>query len=163
MRGTKMGGVVVVAALAALGIGAAPALAQTAQGTSAREARAAGLESEAKDLSEQKHRWDYAASLYRAAANLREEGDPEAVEDLVYAARLSYYLRDHEAAMRDLVGAAQHALAGGDVIRAAHIYSDVGNREETDAGQGRQDQGPASVRVPGPEVGRLAAAHRGRS
>jgi hypothetical protein len=120
-----MGGVVVVAALAALGIGAAPAQAQTAQGTSAREARAAGLESEARNLSEQKHRWDYAASLYRAAANLREDGDPEAVEDLVYAGRLAYYLRDHEAAMRDLVGAAQHALAGGDVIRAAHIYTDA--------------------------------------
>ncbi len=63
--------------------------------------------------------------MYRAAANLREEGDPEAVEDLVYAARLSYYLRDHEAAIRDLVGAAQQALAGGDVIRAAHVYTDA--------------------------------------
>lgn len=125
MRGTKMGGVAVIAALATLGIGTAPADAQTAQGASAREARAASLESEAQDLSEQKHRWDYAASLYRAAANLREDGDPEAVEDLVYAGRLSYYLRDHAAAMRDLVGAAQHALAGGDVIRAAHIYTDA--------------------------------------
>jgi hypothetical protein len=63
--------------------------------------------------------------LYRAAAQLREDGDPQAVHDMVYAGRLAYYLRDLPAAMRDLESAAIHAMAGGDVIRAANIYTDA--------------------------------------
>lgn len=123
MKG-RMQGWVVAVALAAAGVGA-PAQAQTVEGTDARDARAASLEAEAEGLSEQRHRWDYAASLYRAAANIRETGDPRAVHDMVYAGRLAYYLRDYRLAIRDLEAAAQHALAAGDVIRAAHIYTDA--------------------------------------
>jgi hypothetical protein len=123
MKRMMRGWVVAVAALAVLS--SAPAQAQQVQGTEDGEARAASLENEAKRLSEQKHRWDYAASLYRAAAQLREEGDPQAVHDLVYAGRLAYYTQDITGALRDLIGAAQQALAGGDVIRAAHIYTDA--------------------------------------
>jgi len=121
MKWMTRGGVVAVATLAALGVGA-PVQAQAIESA---EATAASLESEAEKLSEQKHRWDYAASLYRAAAQLRDDGDPQAVHDLVYAGRLAYYIRDLPAAMRDLEGAALHAMAGGDVMRAAHIYTDA--------------------------------------
>lgn len=115
---------VVAVGLAAL-VAAAPAKAQSLAGADDREARASGLESEAEGLGEQMHRWDYAASLYRAAARIREDGDPRAVHDLEWAGRLAYYLKDYAASMRDLEGAAQQALAGGDVIRAAHIYTDA--------------------------------------
>ena len=126
MKWMTRGWVVAVAALMAIGtLGAAPAQAQQIEGTDVRSARAAILESEAAGLSEQRHKWDYAASLYRAAANIREDGDPKAVHDMVYAGRLSYYLRDLGMAVRDLEAAAQHALAGGDVIKAAHIYTDA--------------------------------------
>lgn len=126
MKGQVRVWVVFTVAIAASSMLASTAAhAQSLEGTSARDARAASLEAEARGMSEQKHRWDYAASLYRAAANVREEGDPQAVRDMVYAGRLAYYLRDFGASVRDLELAARHALAGGDVIQAAHIYTDA--------------------------------------
>lgn len=90
-----------------------------------RVAKAEQLESEARGLHNQRHRWDYAAVLYRAAAELRQEGDPQLIEDLVYAARFSYYERKPSTAIADLERAGESALASGDIVRAADLFADA--------------------------------------
>ena len=69
--------------------------------------------------------WDRAAALFRRAAELRPEGDATATENLLYAARLSFYEGDERQAVRDFEAAGQRALSMGDVLVAANAFADA--------------------------------------
>lgn len=68
--------------------------------------------------------WDRAAALFRRAAELRPAGDPIAAEDLIYAARLSFYEGDKRQSVRDFESAGNRALAMGDLVVAANAFMD---------------------------------------
>lgn len=87
--------------------------------------RAEAHEAEARKQMESRARWDRAAWNFRRAANLRATGDPVAVENLAMAGRLSYYLEDHNQAMRDMENAAAQALSAGDIAAAANHLMDA--------------------------------------
>ncbi|MBI4539078.1 MAG: hypothetical protein HY704_06160 [Gemmatimonadetes bacterium] len=101
-------------------------VAVTPSASAEREDKAAKLEREGAKLQGKSHRWGYAASLYRRAAELRQPGDPQAVHDLADAARFYYYVRDLRNAIEAMEQAAERALADGDVVRAAHLFVDAG-------------------------------------
>ena len=112
-------------AMAALLIaaGATGATAQTAARATTNEI--ATLEMDARDYLGDLSKWDRAAKLFRRAAELRPEGDPTATEDLMYAARLSFYDGNERQAIRDFEAAGQRALAMGDVLLAANAFTDA--------------------------------------
>ena len=87
--------------------------------------RAAQLESEASRLHGQRQQWAYAADLYLAAVQLREDGDPQAQADLLLAANLGYESGDAAGTIAALESAASRTLASGDVVRAADIFTDA--------------------------------------
>jgi hypothetical protein len=87
--------------------------------------RAALLEAEAARLYELPNRWADAASLYRAAADLRQREDPQARQDLFIAANLSYQLGDRPAAVTALESAASRALSAGDSIFATEMFANA--------------------------------------
>lgn len=87
--------------------------------------RAERMESEAESLADQRDEWKKAAWLYREAASLRPQGDPEAVDDLEWAARLAYYTRDVRQSLEDLELAGERAMEGGDVFTAANLLLDA--------------------------------------
>lgn len=112
------------AALAfSLALGAASAGAQTTAEVKVSEVEA--LEADAHAYLGDLEAWDRAARLFRRAADLRPEGDPAATEDLMYAARLSYYEGHERQAVRDFEAAGRRALAMGDVIVAANAFTDA--------------------------------------
>lgn len=84
--------------------------------------------------------WDRAANLLRRAAEFRSPADGAAVDDLLLAARLSFYEGDERRAVRDFESAGQLALARGDVIVAANAFTDAawvaGNQGRGDRAQG---------------------------
>lgn len=122
MGGTTMSRSLMTAGLLALTLAAPAAGAQMDAPPEAEtlEARAASLEATGPEA------YGEAASLYRKAADLRMEGDPQGVADLMKAGKLSYYAGRHERAVGDLVKAADRALAFGDVLNAATAYLDAG-------------------------------------
>ena len=69
--------------------------------------------------------WDRAAALFRRAAELRPAGDPTAAEDLIYAARLSFYEGNERQSVRDFESAGNRALAMGDLVVAANAFADA--------------------------------------
>ena len=87
--------------------------------------RAVGMEAEAKCLADQKDKWEHAAWLYRSAASLRPNGDPEAVDDLQMAGKLAWYTNDRSQALEDLENAAERAMEGGDVFTAGNLLVDA--------------------------------------
>lgn len=121
MGGVAKSRIMIAAGLTVLTM-AAPAAAQDAGSAEpeALEARAAALEGVGPT------QYDEAADLYREAAELREEGDPQAVEDLMRSGKLAYYTGDERRALSDLEKAAERALAFGDVVNAATAYLDAG-------------------------------------
>ncbi|MBW3535635.1 MAG: hypothetical protein KY453_10555 [Gemmatimonadetes bacterium] len=121
MGGSRKSRILIAAGLLALTT-AAPAAAQNGRSGEAEalETRAAALEEVGPaGFSE-------AASLYRKAADLRIEGDPQAVRDLMKSGKLSFYAGKRDRAIGDLVRAADMALAFGDVLSAATAYLDAG-------------------------------------
>jgi hypothetical protein len=86
---------------------------------------AARLEADALSLSESPADLGRAAELYRQAAALRPSGDPNAVRDLIQAARFSFYSGKRERAVRDFAAAAEIALRFGDVLGAAESFLDA--------------------------------------
>ncbi len=92
---------------------------------SANTARAAELESEASELFNQPDQWAYAADLYLAAVQLREQEDPTAQQDLLLAASLGYETGNAAGAIAALESAASRALVSGDVVQAASIFTDA--------------------------------------
>ena len=120
-RKTMMGWVVTTLALTAVLAIPSDGQSQSSPGTQ----RAAELESEASGLHNQRGRWAYAADLYLAAVQLREEQDPQAQQDLLIVAQLSFDGGDMAGAIAALESAASRALASGDVVRAAGIFTDA--------------------------------------
>ncbi len=114
-----------VAAAAIVGLAAfsIPSGASAQEGWNVK--RAEGMEAEAKSLADRKDKWEHAAWLYRSAASLRPEGDPEAVDDLQMAGKLAWYTHDRAQALKDLELAAERAMEGGDVFTAGHLYVDA--------------------------------------
>ncbi len=82
------------------------------------------LEMKAHEHMQELGDWGRAATLFRRAAELRPSSDPAGVDDLLQAARLSYYHGDKGDAVRDFEAAGQRALALGDVIAAANAFVD---------------------------------------
>ncbi len=112
------------AALAlAIVFGTASAGAQTTAEVSITDVEA--LEADAHAQLDDLSAWERAARLFRRAADLRPEGDPAGTENLIYAARLSYYEGNERQAVRDFEAAGQRALAMGDVIVAANAFTDA--------------------------------------
>ena len=114
-----------VAAAAVMGLAtfSVPGAASAQEGWSIN--RAEGMEAEAEDLADQRHEWRKAAWLYRSAASLRPEGDPEAVDDLQMAGKLAWYTEDQGQSLKDLEKAAERAMEGGDVFTAANLLVDA--------------------------------------
>ncbi len=121
MRKTMIAWVVTTLALTA--VLAMPSDAQSQ--ASSNTLRAVELESEASSLLDQRDRWAYAADLYLAAVQLREDEDPQAQEDLLLAASLSFDTGDKARAMGALESAGSRALASGCVVRAADMFTDA--------------------------------------
>ena len=83
------------------------------------------LESEASKLHNQRDQWEHAVDLYLAAVQIRGDEDPRAQEDLLIVASLSYETGNHKGAIAALESVASQVLAGGDVVRAAGIFTDA--------------------------------------
>lgn len=124
---------VLVAASAATGISA-----QTTTEIDTDEA--VRLETKAHDYLATPSDWDRAANLLRRAAEFRSPADAAAVDDLLLAARLSFYEGNEQRAVRDFESAGQLALARGDVIVAANAFTDAawvaGSQGRGDRAQG---------------------------
>jgi hypothetical protein len=123
MRASREKYVVAASWLALAGALAAPA-AVVAQSVADPE-RAALLEAEAARLQQFQNRWADAASLYLAAADLRQREDPRGREDLFMAANLSYRLGDRPAAVMALESAGGRALSAGDSIFATEMFANA--------------------------------------
>lgn len=87
--------------------------------------RAEKMEAQARGLADQRDEWKHAAWLYDQAASLRPVGDPEAVVDLQWAGRLSYYTGNLKASFRALEAAGIRAMEGGDVLTAGGLLVDA--------------------------------------
>ncbi len=87
--------------------------------------RAAELESEASRLHIQPDQWAYAAALYMAAVQLREDDDPRVQEDLLLALNLGYGTGNTAGTMAALESVGDLALASGDIVRAADMFADA--------------------------------------
>lgn len=121
MRNTQS---IPTAALAlAIALGAGSARAQTTAEVTVPEVEA--IEADAHASLDDLSAWKRAARLFRRAADLRPEGDPGATENLIYAARLSYYEGNERQAVRDFEAAGRRALAIGDVVVAANAFTDA--------------------------------------
>ena len=70
-------------------------------------------------------RYRDAARLYRRSAEFRAAEDPRGSQCLTEAAALAYAAGDRSAARTDLAGAAERALARGDLRAAALAYLDA--------------------------------------
>ena len=127
MRKTMMGWVVTTLALIAVLAVPSDGQSQSSPGApGTRGARmAVELEFEASRLHDQLDRWAYAARLYLGAVQLREDEGPQAQEDLLLAANLSYATGNTAGAITALESAGSRALASGDVVRAADLFTDA--------------------------------------
>jgi len=121
MKKTMMGWVVTAFALATVLVIPADGQSQTSENIQ----RAIELESEASRFLDQPDRWAYAANIYWAAAQLRADEDPQGQEDLRIAASLVYETGDAAGAITALESAGSRALANGDVVGAAGIFTDA--------------------------------------
>ncbi len=113
----------VVTALTLTAVLAVPSDAQSQASTGAL--RAAELESEASRLHIQPDQWVYAAALYMAAVQLREDDDPRVQEDLLLAFNLRYGTGNTAGTMAALESVGDRALASGDIVRAADMFADA--------------------------------------
>jgi tetratricopeptide (TPR) repeat protein len=122
MRRTRMLGW----SVATLALGAALTVPAGLWGqVSADPETAAALEAEAARLHDQKDHWADAASLYKAAADLRQHEDPVARQDLFLAANLLYQAGDMSGAMTALEAAGRRALSSGDSVLAAQMFANA--------------------------------------
>jgi hypothetical protein len=94
-------------------------------GAQDKAARAAKLEQQASSYAEKVESFDRAAALYREAAGLRLEGDPQGIRDLLKSGALAFYVGDPSQAAADLEKAGDVALVFGDVRTAAKAFLDA--------------------------------------
>lgn len=88
-------------------------------------ARAMEFEARAAALVESGGNLARAAGLYRRAAELRPDSDPEKVMNLIQAARLNHHAGRNDRGAADAAEAARVAHRQGDLVRAAHAYLDA--------------------------------------
>ncbi len=125
MRMKWAGATVVALFVATLGAGNLSAQATTAESDEGdRIAHAEKLEGKAWKAAEHRDGFVTAVRLFREAAQLRGD-QPESVEDLVMAGRLSYYLDREGDAIESLARAGEIALEWGDVLTAAESFLDA--------------------------------------
>jgi hypothetical protein len=136
----------------------APLAAQTRE-VMADPERAAQLEAEAARLHMLENRWADAASLYVAAAQLRQREDPQARQDLFVAANLAYQVGDHAAAVAALDSAGSRALSAGDSVFATEMFASAASIAE-EAGLLEQE---GSLRSRVAALGGASRVRRGRS
>jgi hypothetical protein len=115
MKQVRMFGVVALAVALAL-VFARPMEASPQEPATAQ--MASDLEAAAGDLHGRADRWDEAARLYVVAADLRQQEDPEARQDLFKAASLYFALGRPLDALAALESAASRALTGGALAEA---------------------------------------------
>ena len=120
MNKTMMGwmGRLVVATV----MSAVPSVGQSQASTGAH--MAAHIEAEASKLHDQSHQWADAADLYVAAAQLREDDDPQGQRDLFIAANLLNAIGDAAGAVAALESAGSRATASGDYALALAMFVD---------------------------------------
>ena len=85
---------------------------------------AAHIEAEASKLHDQSDQWADAADLYVAAAQLREDDDPQGQTDLFIAANLRNAIGDAAGAIAALESAGSRAAASGDYGQALAMCVD---------------------------------------
>lgn len=101
------------------------ALGYTEAAPPAATIRAEALEREARALFTNPKQYGRAAQLLEEAAGAREMGDPERIRDLELASRLTFYRGNERKSQLLMTQAAEEALAMGDVVTAAHNYTDA--------------------------------------
>jgi hypothetical protein len=136
----------------------APLAAQTREAVADPE-RAAQLEAEAARLQVLANRWADAASLYVAAAELRQREDPQARQNLFLAANLWYQVGDQPGAVAALESAGSRALSAGDSVFATEMFANAASIAQ-EAGLVEQERTLRS-RVAG--LAGASQARRGRS
>jgi hypothetical protein len=97
------------------------------------------LEAEAARIQDQRSRWADAVSLYRSAAALRQQEDPQARQDLFLAANLAYQLGDLATAVDALESAGTRAVAAGDALFATQMFANAAQIAE-EAGMTDQER-----------------------
>jgi hypothetical protein len=142
-----------------LGLAVALVAPEDARSQSADPVQAGQIEAEAARLHEQPARWADAASLYLAAAQLRQHEDPQARQDLFLAANLHYQLGDLPAAVAALESAGTRALAGGDSVFATQMFANAAVIAE-EAGLGDHER---RLRSRVADLADSVARQRGRS
>lgn len=113
----------VVGALVGVAVTGAPVQAQSVVPSGPE--LAAELETEAYRLHSMADRWADAASLYVAAAQLRQHEDPQARQNLFLAANLYYQAGDKQAAVSALEAAGTRAVSSGDPALAAQMFANA--------------------------------------
>jgi len=113
----------VASALVGVAVAGSPAQAQSAVPSGPE--LAAELEAEAYRLHTLPDRWADAASLYVAAAELRQHEDPTARQNLFLAANLYYQSGDKRAAVSALESAGTRAVSVGDSALAAEMFANA--------------------------------------
>jgi hypothetical protein len=115
----------ILAGVLTLRAGAGSASQVAYAGPSLNDPDPAGLEEEARSLFSNPKKYGEAVKLFLRAAEMRQPGDRVRLNDLVMAARLTFYRGDAEKARMIMERAADEALAYGDVVTAAHTYVDA--------------------------------------
>jgi hypothetical protein len=82
------------------------------------------IEAEASKLHDQSDQWADAADLYVAAAQLREDDDPQGQTDLFIAANLRNAIGDAAGAIAALESSGSRAAASGDYGQALAMFVD---------------------------------------
>lgn len=120
---TMMKKTITVAAVAVFA-GALPVSAEMTTDTP-RSDKARELKAQAEALFSQPKQWKKAVRLLEQSASMRDAGDPEIYSCLLYAARIQANLGDMDGAQQNLQKAADHAIARGSVVEAAHALIDA--------------------------------------
>jgi len=126
MNGTKGMGAVAIVAFAGMTFAASGVQAQSARsGQEVDVAKATRYEAAAARVGTAREFFNEAARYLETAAALRPAGDCQAIEDMVQASRLRFYLGDEGKAQSTLEEAAELALTYGDVGTAARTFLDA--------------------------------------
>lgn len=116
--------------------------------------RAQQLRAQAEELFSQPTKWRRAARLMEQSARLRDAADPEAYTCLVFAGRIRAALHDYAGARSALEKAAEHAVARGAVLDAAHAFIDAAHiaRQEKDVEGARELVERATLLATSPQL-----------
>jgi hypothetical protein len=87
--------------------------------------KAIALEAQAEGYNDDVTSRAKAAALYREAASYRPDADPQKVQNLRMAARLSFHAGKEGQAMADAEAAGRLATRTGDILEAGHSWLDA--------------------------------------